>query len=163
VSDLMIRPATSADDCAVWAILEPTIRAGDTYALPRDGTRAQMLAYWFAPGNHVFVAEVGGDVLGTYALRANQQGGGAHVANAGFMTHPDATGRGIARAMGLHAIETAASRGFLAMQFNFVVATNTRAVGLWTSLGFSEIGRLPEAFRHPVDGFVDALVMYRRL
>ncbi|NEU13758.1 GNAT family N-acetyltransferase [Methylobacterium sp. BTF04] len=163
MSNLMIRPATRADDDAVWAILEPTIRAGETYALPRDGTRVQMLAYWFAAGNHVFVAEVGGDVLGTYALRANQHGGGAHIANAGFMTHPDATGRGIARAMGVHAIETAASLGFLAMQFNFVVASNTRAVSLWKGLGFSEVGRLPGAFRHPVDGLVDALVMHRRL
>lgn len=163
MSDLEIRPAGAEDADAVWAILEPAIRAGETYTLPRDGERAAMLAYWFSAGHRVFVAQSAEGVHGTYYLRANQQGGGAHVANAGFMTHPDATGRGIARAMGHHAFATATSLGFLAMQFNFVVATNTRAVALWASLGFAEVGRLPLAFRHPTRGLVDALVMMRAL
>ncbi|MCJ2083680.1 GNAT family N-acetyltransferase [Methylobacterium sp. J-090] len=158
-----IRSADAADHDAVWAILEPTIRAGETYTLPRDGTRADMLAYWFTPGNRVFVAASEGAVRGTYLLRANQPGGGGHVANAGFMTHPDAGGRGIAQAMGRHALETARQAGFSAMQFNFVVSTNTRAVALWEHLGFKVVGRLPGAFRHPLHGFVDALVMYRTL
>jgi L-amino acid N-acyltransferase YncA len=163
MNTITIRPAGAEDADAIWTILERTIRAGETYALPRDGSRAAMLAYWFAPGNRVFVAEQAGAVCGTYVLRANQPGGGAHVANAGFMTHPDATGRGIARAMGAHALETARAAGFLAMQFNFVVASNSRAVALWTSLGFREVGRVPAAFRHPVLGLVDALVMHRTL
>lgn len=163
MSDLEIRPARAEDADAVWAILEPTVRAGETYTLPPDGDRTAMLAYWFSPDHRVFVAVSREGVQGTYYLRANQQGGGAHVANAGFMTDPNATGRGIARAMGHHAIATAKSHGFLAMQFNFVVATNTRAVALWTSLGFEEVGRLPQAFRHPTWGLVDALVMMRTL
>jgi ribosomal protein S18 acetylase RimI-like enzyme len=65
--------------------------------------------------------------------------------------------------MGQHAIDSATGQGFLAMQFNFVVASNTRAVALWESLGFSRIARLPEAFRHPSLGLVDALVMHRTL
>ncbi len=160
---LLVRPAGPGDADAIWAILEPVIRAGETYALPRDGTRAAMLAYWSAPGHRVFVAGEEGRVLGTYLVRPNQQGGGAHVANASFMTHPDATGRGIARAMGRHALAEAAAQGFLAMQFNFVIASNTRAVALWHSLGFREVGRLPQVFRHPALGLVDALVMHRRL
>ncbi|MDO9426737.1 MAG: N-acetyltransferase [Methylobacterium sp.] len=160
---LTIRPAEPEDHDALWAILEPTIRAGETYALPRDGTRAAMLAYWFTPGNRVFVAVSEGVVRGTSLLRANQPSGGGHVANAGFMTHPDAGGRGIAGAMGRHALDTARDAGFAAMQFNFVVSTNTRAVALWQRLGFAVVGRLPGAFRHPTHGFVDALVMHRTL
>jgi L-amino acid N-acyltransferase YncA len=160
---LQIRAAVPEDVDAIWAILEPTIRAGDTFALPHDGDRAAMLALWFAPGYRVFVAEEGARILGTYYLKANQAGGGAHVANGAYATHPDARGRGIARAMGLHSIATAAESGFLAMQFNFVVTTNTRAVALWASLGFVEVGRLPEAFRHPTLGLVDALVLHRSL
>lgn len=158
-----IRPARPADHDAVWTILEPTIRAGETYALPPDGTRADMLSHWFAPGSRVFVALHDGTVRGTYVLKANQRGGGDHVANAGFMTDPGATGRGIAHAMGLHALETARDAGFAAMQFNFVVSTNTRAVALWERLGFRIVGRLPGAFRHPLHGPVDALVMHRIL
>ena len=58
-------------------------------------------------------------------------------------------GRGVARAMCLHSMEQARQRGYRAMQFNFVVSTNERAVALWQSLGFAIVGRLPRAFRHP--------------
>jgi ribosomal protein S18 acetylase RimI-like enzyme len=159
----VIRIATPADQDAVWAILEPIIRAGETYTLPRDMSRESAFAYWFGPGHEVFVAEDDGQVLGTYFIQANQKGGGDHVANCGYMTAAHATGRGIARAMCAHSLEHAKSRGFRAMQFNFVVSTNQRAVRLWQSFGFEIAGRLPGAFRHPSAGLVDALVMYRNL
>jgi ribosomal protein S18 acetylase RimI-like enzyme len=159
----VIRNATAADHEAVWAILEPTIRAGETYTLPRDMSREEALAYWFGFGHEVFVAEQDGRIAGTYFMQANQTGGGDHVANCGYMTAPQATGRGIARAMCAHSLEHAKARGFRAMQFNFVVSTNERAVRLWQSFGFEIAGRLPGAFRHPAAGFVDALVMYRQL
>jgi ribosomal protein S18 acetylase RimI-like enzyme len=160
---ITVRPAGSGDADAVWKILEPTIRAGETYTLPRDMTREQALAYWFTPGNEVFVAEENGDVLGTYFLHANQKGGGAHVANCGYITSIHSTGRGVARAMCAHSLEHAKARGFRAMQFNFVVSTNQRAVTLWQSFGFEIVGRLPGAFLHPTTGYVDAYVMYRHL
>lgn len=159
---LSVRPAAS-DDAAIWAILEPVIRAGETYTLDRDMGEAEALAYWFGADKDVFVAEEDGVVLGTYYLRANQAGGGAHVANCGYMTGAAATGRGVARAMALHSFDEARARGFRAMQYNFVVASNTRAVGLWQSLGFAIVGRLPAAFDHPALGPVDALVMFRTL
>lgn len=162
-STFRIRPAEPADHDAIWSILEPTIRGGETYTLPRDLSREQALDYWFAPGHEAFVADLAGDVLGTYYLRANQQGGGAHVANCGYMTARRASGRGLARAMCAHSLETARTRGFRAMQFNFVVSTNQRAVRIWQSFGFEIVGRLPGAFRHPTDGYVDALVMFRNL
>lgn len=160
---MIVRRTTKADAAAVWAIIEPMIRAGETYALDRDMREADALAYWFGAGKEVFVAEEDGIILGTYYLRANQAGGGAHVANAGYVTGAAATGRGVARAMALHSIDHAKARGFRAMQFNFVVSSNVRAVGLWQSLGFEIVGRLPGAFAHPAEGFVDALVMFRGL
>jgi GNAT superfamily N-acetyltransferase len=158
-----IRPMQHGDRDAVWSILEPVLRAGDTYALPADWSRDQALAYWCAPSHAVFVADDTGEISGTYTLKANQQGGGGHVANCGFVTRGSATGRGVARAMCEHALETAKARGFSAMQFNFVVSTNTRAVALWQSCGFAIAGTLPGAFRHPAHGFVDAYVMHRQL
>jgi len=160
---LTIRPAEPADHPAIWSILEPVIRAGETYALPRDMTREAALAYWTGPDRETFVAVEGGDVLGTYYLRANQQGGGAHVANCGYITAAQATGRGIARAMAAHSLVHAKSSGFTAMQFNFVIATNTRAIALWERLGFTTLCRLPGAYRHPTAGLTDALVMFRPL
>jgi len=159
----MIRVAGPQDTGTIWTILEPVIRDGETYALPRDMTREDALSYWFSPGHHVFVAEVDGEILGTYYLRANQQGGGAHVANCAYMTHPAATGKGLANAMCLHSLDYARKQGFLAIQFNFVVSTNERAVRLWQRHAFEVVGRLPGAFSHPRLGYVDALVMYRTL
>jgi L-amino acid N-acyltransferase YncA len=158
-----IRAATEGDAEAIWKILEPVIRAGETYTLPGAMTREEAMAYWFEAGHEVFVAEEEVEIVGTYFLRANQEGGGAHVANCGYMTAPWATGRGVARAMCQHSLERARERGFRAMQFNFVVSRNERAVRLWQSLGFEIVGRLPGAFAHPKLGFVDALVMFREL
>jgi ribosomal protein S18 acetylase RimI-like enzyme len=160
---LSIHPATHSDRDAIWAILEPMIRAGETYTLPRDMSKQQALEYWFAADKETFVWKENGVVLGTFFLKANQQGGGAHVANCGYVTVTAAQGRGIARQMCLHSLERARERGFRAMQFNFVVSTNERAIKLWTSLDFKIVGRLPLAFEHPTQGFVDVLVMYRSL
>jgi L-amino acid N-acyltransferase YncA len=161
---MQIRLAALPHDAdSVWAILEPTIRAGETYTLPRDMPRAEALDYWFAPRHEVLLAEENAHALGTYFLQRNQQGGGSHVANCGYVTAPWATGRGVARAMCAHSLDRARERGFTAMQFNFVVSTNERAVALWQSFGFEIVGRLPGAFHHPAAGFVDALVMYRSL
>jgi len=147
----------------VWKILEPVIRSGETYTLPCDFTREQSLGYWYAPHHEVFVAEDSGEILGTYYLRANQQGGGSHVANCGYMTANWATGRGIASALCTHSLDRARQRGFLAMQFNFVVSTNETAVRLWQKFDFEILCRIPAAFHHPRFGYVDALVMYRQL
>jgi ribosomal protein S18 acetylase RimI-like enzyme len=160
---LAIYPATDSDRDSIWEILEPMIRGGETYTLPRDMSKQEALEYWFAPDKETFVLKEDGAVLGTYFLKANQQGGGAHVANCGYVTAPAAQGRGIARQMCLHSLERAKERGFRAMQFNFVVSTNQRAVKLWSDLGFEIVGRLPLAFEHPQFGFVDALIMYRPL
>ena len=160
---MAIHPATESDRDAIWEILEPMIRKGETYTLPRDMSKQQALEYWFAADKETFVWKENGKVLGTYFLKANQQGGGAHVANCGYVTAPSAQGRGIARQMCLHSLERAKERGFRAMQFNFVVSTNKRAIGLWQRLGFETVGRLPLAFHHPRHGYVDVLVMFRSL
>ena len=133
---MILRLATPADATAIWRILEPVIRAGETYALPRDMSESEALAFWMGEGREALVAEEAGAVLGTCYLRPNQLGGGGHVCNAGYMVAEEARGKGVARAMCRDSLERARERGFRAMQFNFVVSTNTRAIALWQSLGF---------------------------
>ena len=159
---MQIRLARHDDREAIWSILQPTIRAGETYALPTDMSEADAIAYWVGPDRETFVAEEDGLILGTYYLRPNQLGGGAHVANCGYVTAPEATGRDMASTCE-HSLQQARDRGFRAMQFNFVVATNERAIRLWQGLGFETVGRLPRAFLHPRYGYADALVMFRVL
>jgi ribosomal protein S18 acetylase RimI-like enzyme len=158
-----IRLAAATDADAVWRILEPMIRAGDTYPLSRDMSRDEALIYWFQPDHEVFVTGDEQGILGTYYLRPNQKGGGSHVANCGYVTAPAARGRGIGRALCEHSLDRARERGFRGMQFNFVVSTNRVAVRLWQRCGFEIVGRLPAAFIHPTEGNVDALVMFRAL
>lgn len=160
---MIIRVSTAGDKDAVWSILEPVIRAGESYTLPSDMSREAALIYWFAPGHQVFVAEAEEEIIGTYFLRSNQQGGGAHVANCGYVTASHAIGRGVAYLMCRHSLNEAKEQGYLAMQFNFVISTNQRALALWKKLGFEIVGRLPQAFLHPHLGLVDAFVMYRKL
>lgn len=158
-----IRKAEPRDAAGIWAILAPVLEAGDSYALPRDMGRETALAYWLAPEKSTFVVEMEGRIAGTYYLRANQAGGGAHVANCGYATAAYAQGQGLARAMCAHSLGVARAAGFRAMQFNLVVSTNTRAVRLWQDLGFAIVGTLPQAFAHPTQGDVDAYVMWRAL
>jgi L-amino acid N-acyltransferase YncA len=159
-----LRRARPADADAIWAIWQAVVARGDSYAFDPATPRAEALAAWMQRSAACIVAEdERGRIVGTYYLKPNQAGPGGHVANAGFMVDERARARGVGRAMGEHCLELARTLGFRSMQFNMVVATNEHAVGLWRSLGFAIVGTLPEAFRHPERGFVDAYVMYRQL
>ncbi len=158
-----VRPAVDDDFEAIWRIFRQVVRAADSYPYPPDTGRREAYALWMAPPNRTCVALDGGEIAGTYFLRPNQPGQGAHVANAGFMVDPDRQGRGVGRAMGVHAVEAARRTGFLAMQFNLVVSTNHRAVALWRDLGFTIVGTVPDAFDHPEHGLVAVHIMYRKL
>jgi ribosomal protein S18 acetylase RimI-like enzyme len=160
---MIIREVEARDSASVWRMLEPVFRAGDTYTIDPDIPEADALAYWLSPDKTTFVAEADGAILGTYYIRPNQGGGGAHVCNCGYITAPQARGRGVARAMLAHSLDQARAQGYRAMQYNFVVSTNTRAIDTWMRAGFETVGRLPGAFRHPTKGYVDALVMFRSL
>jgi L-amino acid N-acyltransferase YncA len=158
---MKIRRADPGDAEAILRIVMPVIREGRTYALDRHMSEADALAYWTSAEKETFVAvDEGDEVVGTYYMRTNQAGGGRHVCNCGYVTSQAAQGRGVARRMGEHSLAHARARGYRGMQFNFVVATNERAVKLWSSLGFVAVGRLPGAFRLPEGEYVDALVMY---
>jgi ribosomal protein S18 acetylase RimI-like enzyme len=160
---LHIRPYTPDDAGPLIDLLLPVFRAGDTYTVDPDISPAEALAFWTDPAKTVFLAETDGQILGTYYLRPNQGGGGAHVCNCGYVTAAKAGGKGIARAMLDHSLAEARAQGYRAMQYNFVVATNTRAIATWCHAGFETVGRLPGAFHHPSEGYIDALVMYRAL
>ena len=182
-----IRAAIEADREAIWNIFQEIIAAGDTYAFDLKMSREEALAYWFRADTHTYVAKVDREsvgeadsfpgtatpsptgemkqrvIVGTYILRPNQAGSGSHVANAAFMVAPDAQGSGVGRKMAEHCLNEASRRGFRAMQFNFVISTNTTAIHLWEQLGFKIVGTLPGAFHHPRKGYVDVYVMYRSL
>lgn len=158
-----IRLAEQTDKPAIWSIMEPIIRAGETYPLPRDMKDKAALAYWCSSLHTTYVAEDAGQIIGTYYIRPNNSGGGAHIANCGFMVAANSQGKGVARTMCTHALEAARQSSYRGMQFNFVIATNTKAIALWHAMGFTTLCHLPEVFNHPREGYVDALVMFQNL
>ena len=160
---MLIRKAEPADAQAIATIILPIIREGATYSLDPNMSEADALAYWMGPDKETFVAEDGGEIAGTYYMRPNQEGGGRHVCNCGYMISTAFAGRGIASRMCEHSLKHAKERQYRAMQFNFVVSTNDGAIRLWQRMGFDIVGRLPGAFQHPSKGFVDALVMFQTL
>ncbi len=157
------RIATNEDEESLWGILEPMVRKGGTYVFSLDKSKESLMGYWMGVDKSTFVVELDGELVGTFYLKANQEGLGDHVCNAGFVVAPAAEGQGLGRWMGEFAQAEAKSRGFLAMQFNFVIKTNQRAVQLWKSLDFAVIGEIPEAYRHPELGLVPALIFHKKL
>ncbi len=160
---MLIRQATENDFNGIWSIFQAVVSKGDTYVFSPHATRQDAFDYWFGPGVTSYVAELDGRIAGMYKLIPNQRDLGSHVANASFMVGSDVRGKGMGAALGHHCLDEARKAGFKAMQFNFVVSTNTAAIALWKKLGFKIIGTLPGAFQHLTLGVVDAYVMYRLL
>ena len=160
---LEIRKAVEEDKPAVWEIIKAVIAGGDTYVFAPDSTEKEMLDYWFSPEKHTYVAELDERVVGTFFLKANQPGLGAHVGNAGYMVAPGNYGKGIGRKMAEWSLDESRRLGYSAMQFNFVVKSNEYAVKLWKSIGMEIIGEIPDAFDHARDGMTNAYIMHRKL
>jgi GNAT superfamily N-acetyltransferase len=162
---VQIRDATPQDWPAIWSFLHEIVAAGETYAYDREMSEARARVIWLLepPGRTVVAVATDGTVLGSAKMNPNQGGPGSHVASASFMVDPAHAGQGVGRALGEHALDWARAEGYRAMQFNAVVASNTRAVSLWRSLGFEILATIPEGFRHPTDGYVGLHVMYRPL
>ena len=158
-----IREATEEDFDLIWPIFRGVVSAGDTYGYPPETTKEEAINIWLVVPRKTFVFEEDGRIFGTYYLKTNQAGPGSHVCNCGYMVSSTARGKGLATAMCKHSQEIAHDMGYKAMQFNFVASSNEVAVRLWKKFGFEVVGRLPKAFQHPVDGYVDALVMYKWL
>ena len=58
----VIRAVSPADHDAIWTILEPVIRAGETLAIPRDMTRQAALSLWLSSDRTVRVLEEDGEL-----------------------------------------------------------------------------------------------------
>ncbi len=158
-----IRKAVPSDDDDIWNIIHEVISTGDTYVFSPGSSKEKMLGYWCGDDKYTYVALTGNKLLGTFMMKDNQPDLGSHIANAGYMTAPEAFGNGIGKAMGEFSIEEARRLGYKAMQFNIVVKSNERAVALWKKLGFDIIGEIPDAFNHQENGYTNAYIMYRKI
>ena len=159
-----IRPSERDDWDAVWGVIAPVFRAGETYPILPEITKDDAFQAWVTAPTATYVATDGGrDILGTYYIKPNQPALGAHVCNCGYIVAEQVRGRGVASELCEHSQRAAMALGFRAMQFNLVVSTNESAVRLWQKLGFHIVGTLPGAFNYARLGYVDAHVMFKTL
>lgn len=163
-SDISIRRATEADGDAIYDMFLAIARDGHAFMyLEQDVDREYLLGKWLNPDYHTYVAEIDGQVGGAYIVLPNQPGRGAHIGNATYMVAEHARGKGVGRALGEHSLQIARDAGFRGMQYNAVISTNTAAVKLWDSLGFTIIGTVPGGFLHPDGRYVDQYIMFCEL
>jgi ribosomal protein S18 acetylase RimI-like enzyme len=160
---MTIRPADKQKDYdAIWKIFSSVIKTGDTYVFDPDTPKEALGKYWFADSMDTFVVVDDGTIIGTYFIKPNQVGLGGHIANCGYMVNPNCQGRGIGKVLCEHSLVFAKQKGYIGMQFNIVVSTNSGAVSLWKKLGFEIIGTTPNGFRHKELGLVDTYIMYKK-
>lgn len=159
----IIRKAKKTDLDQIWKIIHTVIAKGDTYVFAPDSTKEKMLDFWCGDNKHTFVAVLDGEIVGTFFMQDNFPDLGSHVANAGYITSPEHSGKGIGNLMGEFSLEEAKRLGYKAMQFNMVVKTNENAIRLWQKLGFEIKGKIPEAFNHKEKGLTDAYIIWRKL
>ncbi len=160
---MQIRAATEKDLGPIWEIFSTVIQTGDTYTFSPDTQKSDLKKYWFKEGMETFVAEENSKIWGTYIIKPNQLGLGNHIANCGYMVHPEARGKGIGKALCEHSIKFAKESNYVGIQFNIVVSTNVVAVKLWEKFGFKIIGTTPKGFRHTQLGLVDTYIMFKEL
>jgi L-amino acid N-acyltransferase YncA len=161
---MQIRPYEEADWSALWSLLEPVFRAGETFPHDPAITEAEAQTAWVEQSQAVMVAvDAAGALVGTYYLRFNSLALGAHVANAGYVVAEHCRRQGAGSRLCQHSLQAARRLGFRLMQFNLVVSTNTAGIRCWRRNGFQVVGTLPGAFHHRQLGYVDALVMVQVL
>lgn len=160
---IKIRQATESDFLEIWRIFQNVIAKGDTYVNRGETTREEAHAKWMNGSAKTFIAKIDDKIIGAYLLKPNQVDRGSHIGNASYIVDKNCRGAGVGKALALHSISQAKIFGYKAIQFNFVVSTNSAAVKLWQSVGFRIIGTIPQAFNHKDLGFVDAHIMFREL
>lgn len=162
---MRIRAASDVD----WPHLEPLFRAvvadGRTIAWPEDLDSAGAQQLWLPgpPARTVVALDADDHLLGSALMGPNRPGRGNHIATATFMVDEAVRSRGVGRALGEHVLSWARAAGYVGIQFNAVVETNSAAVHLWKSLGMEVVGTVPLAFRHPDHGLVGLHVMFQQL
>ena len=162
---MIIRKADAERDYdKVWDIFTTVVSTGDTYVFDPKTPKDTLHKNWFADYMDTFVAvDDNGNILGTYIIKPNQIDLGNHIANCGYMVNPKYQGKGTGKLLCEHSIQFAKDKGYLGIQFNFVVSTNTNAVELWKKFGFKSIGTTPKGFRHKSLGLVDTYIMFKDL
>lgn len=146
----------------VMDMLNAEIEAGNSYPQETQLDLPGFLAYFLS--HDAFAVLSNSEVAGAFYIKPNYPGRCSHICNGGFLTRNGFRRQGVATLMGTLFIKFAPLLGYRASVFNLVFENNEASVGTWRKLGFTEIGRVPNAGRlkKPEGGeeYVDAIMFY---
>jgi GNAT superfamily N-acetyltransferase len=146
------------DDESVRNLLNLIIQEGSSYPQREPLDLETFQRYWLS--HRAYCVCVENQLVAAFFLRPNHPGRCSHIANGGFIVHPNWRSQGLGRFMGEAALEIAKQLGFQAIQFNLIFASNLPSLKLWLSLGFTIIGRIPQAVLLNDDCYEDALLLH---
>jgi len=133
-------------------------------AFPQEDALDHLSAHrLFAEQLAVGIAEDDGLILGLYILHPNNIGRCGHIANASYAVRKSIRGCGVGRRLVEDSLRQAARLGFRILQYNAVVASNVRARSLYESMGFTQLGTIPEGFLLPDGTYADICPYFRSL
>ncbi|KAI9282486.1 acyl-CoA N-acyltransferase [Umbelopsis sp. AD052] len=151
-------------------IFNVEIEDGSTYPQEFQLSLEQFKAYFTSYDSFIAVkngpltpdTNIEESVMGMFYIKPNYPGRCSHICNGGFFTAPAHRGQGIGKVMGRAFVTLAPLLGYKASVFNLVFANNPASLRIWRSLGFQEVGRIPQAGRlkNSPDELVDAIVFH---
>ncbi len=161
-----MRPEEAA---TVRNMLNEIVAEGISYPQSNPLTPTEFTSYWLK--GEAFVVRLASNqtvakrstIVGAFYLKPNFPGRCSHIGNAGFIVAPPMRGQGLGRLMGETMLALARDRGYYGIMYNLVFATNVASLQLWDSMGFVEIGRIPEGACLPDGQYVDAVMLYKAL
>ena len=156
MDDIIVRAYREEDLPAMAAIWNEVVEEG--LAFPQeDCLSPEEARAFFAAQSRSAVAErvSDGAILGLYILHPNNVGRCGHICNASYAVSAQSRGLHIGEKLVRDCIAAAPAFGFRVLQFNAVVATNTRARRLYEKLGFTQLGTIPGGFRSKDEHYED--------
>lgn len=109
------------------------------------------------------VIEEDGNVVALYILHPNNVGRCGHICNASYAVSSKQRGKHIGEFLVMDCLSQAKQCGFKILQFNAVVANNTRALSLYKKLGFIQLGKIPHGFLMKDGSYQDIIPHYIEL
>jgi GNAT superfamily N-acetyltransferase len=101
-------------------------------------------------------------IHGLYILHPNNIGRCGHICNASYAVSSKSRGLQIGEKLVVDCLAQGKEHGFQILQFNAVVASNTRARRLYERLGFQQLGVIPGGFLMK-DGHYEDICPYYHL
>lgn len=161
---IIVRPYRNEDTLSAAAIWNRVVEDGVAFPQLEPMTPEEAEGF-FDNQSYTGIAEdtETGEIVGLYILHPNSIGRCGHICNASYAVKASVRGKHIGKELVTHCLSEAKKLEFRILQFNAVVATNSAALHLYQTLGFTRLGTIPDGFRMDDGHYEDIIVHYKTL